>query len=232
MANRFDRSFNPSHFNCYKEILREQRRRCLNCDVPLYNPSSRDVSSLPVIFSKRRQLFCSPKCLATYKPLEGLVVTQPTELICPYCKSIYPPTLIQCPSCGAIRRRQSTSLLNLDPAGFEQKVAELLVRMGYENVTRVGGSGDRAVDVTAQRKDEFGRVLRYAVQCKRYDPSTHVGSNEMQVFCSMIDRVHRADGGIYVTTSSFTSEAAEIARRFSVKLVDGKLLEELLSQYA
>jgi restriction system protein len=104
--------------------------------------------------------------------------------------------------------------------------------MGYENVTRVGGSSDRAVDVKAQRKDEFGRVLKYAVQCKRYDPSTHVGSNEMQVFCSMIERVHRADRGIYVTTSYFTSEAAEIARKFGVILVDGRLLEELLTQYA
>jgi restriction system protein len=121
--------------------------------------------------------------------------------------------------------------MRLDPYEFEQKVAELLIRMGYSNVDRVGGAGDRAVDITAQRKDEFGQVLRYAVQCKRYDPSSHVGSEEMQVFCSMISRVHGSDRGIYVTTASFTAEAAEIARKFAVTLVDGRLLEELLVQY-
>ncbi len=34
-----------------------------------------------------------------------------------------------------------------------------------------------------------------------------------------------------ITTSSFTREAAEIAQKFGVTLVDGKLLEELLIQY-
>ncbi len=220
------------HNYCYREILRGQRRRCLNCDVPLYNPGGRDLVSLPVVLDKKHQLFCSLKCLITYKPLAGLAVTMPIEVTCPYCKSIYSSSLTQCPTCGAARRKESLSLMSLDPRAFEQKVAQLLMRMGYANVTRVGGSGDRAADVIAQRKDEFGRMLRYIVQCKTYDSSSRMGSKEMQVFCSMMDNVHRADRGIYVTTSSFTPEAVEIARKFNVTLVDGKLLQELLTEYA
>ena len=121
--------------------------------------------------------------------------------------------------------------MSLSPSQFERKTGELLARMGYTSVTWVGGSGDRAVDIIAQRKDEFGRILKYAVQCKRYDPSSRVGSTEMQVFCSMMGRVHGSDRGIYVTTSSFTAEAAEIGRKFGVALIDGNLLGELLVQY-
>jgi len=53
----------------------------------------------------------------------------------------------------------------------------------------------------------------------------------MQVFCAMISRVHGSDRRIYFTTSSFTAKAANIAEKFGVTLVDGKLLEELLTQY-
>lgn len=103
--------------------------------------------------------------------------------------------------------------------------------MGYSDVTRTGGAGDRAVDIIAHRKDELGQVVRYAVQCKRYNPSSKVGSPEMQVFCSMIGTVHGAERGIFFTTSSFTDEAGAIAEKFGVTLVDGKLLQELLTQH-
>ena len=103
--------------------------------------------------------------------------------------------------------------------------------MGFANVVRVGGSGDRAVDVIAEKRDEFGRVLKYAVQCKRYNTRTPVGSEQMQVFCAMMTRVHGYDRGIYVTTSYFTTEALEIAKKLGVNPVDGKLLGELLTKY-
>ncbi len=219
------------HESCYRETLRGQRRRCLNCNVPLHNPKSREFS-VPVFLSERKQLFCSQKCSETYNPTLGLAVSPPIELTCPYCKSVYSSSLTKCPDCGASKPKGRIDFMRLSPHEFEQRIAELLARMGYSNVVRQGGSGDRAVDITAQRKDEFGRVLRYAVQCKRYEPTSHVGSTEMQVFCSMLTRVHGSDRGVFVTTSSFTSEAAEIAQRFAVTLVDGKLLEELFAQYA
>ncbi len=217
------------HQWCYKEILRGQHRRCLNCDVPLNNPKSSE-RIIQVVMDERRQMFCSQNCLETYQPLAGLAVSLPTETTCPYCNSVYPVSLTSCPSCGAARTRH-TDIMSLSPYQFEQRVAELLIRMGYSNVSRVGGAGDRGVDITAQRKDEFGQPLRYAVQCKRYDISSRVGSTEMQVFCSMMSRVHGSDRGIYFTTSTFTTEAVEIARKFGVMLVDGKLLEELIAQY-
>ncbi len=189
------------HEHCYRETLRGQRKRCLNCNVPLYNPKSREFA-VPVVMDERKQLFCSSKCSETYQPFAGLAVNLPTEFSCPYCKSVYSASLTKCPSCGAARTKAPLEFMTLNPYHFEQKVAELLIRMGYSNVTRVGGAGDRAVDITAQRKDEFGQVLRYAVQCKRYDASSHVGSSEMQVFCSMISRVHGSDNHIFIHKGS------------------------------
>jgi uncharacterized protein with PIN domain len=224
---------NPSkyfHEACYREALRRQARRCPNCNTALYNPLSREFV-VPVFLGDMGLLFCSQKCSESYKPLAGLAVAPPIETSCPYCKSIFSSSLGKCPNCGAARSKPTIEPATLTPFGFELRVAELLGRMGYLNVTRVGGAGDRAVDILAEKKDEFGRVLRYAVQCKRYEPQSHVGSQEMQVFCSMLTRVHGSDRGIYVTTSSFTPEALEIAQRFGVTVVDGRLLQELFAQY-
>ncbi len=105
------------------------------------------------------------------------------------------------------------------------------MRMGYTSVSSVGGPGGRAVDVIAHKKDEFGRVIRYALPCKRYDPSSKVGSKDMQVFCAMISKVHGSDRGIFVATSSFTEEAVEIPRSFGVTLGEGRLIAEPVERY-
>ncbi len=62
-----------------------------------------------------------------------------------------------------LQRLRRQQLLDLSPSEFEQRVALLLEDLGWRQVTVRGGSGDRGVDITAERDG-----LRFIIQCKRY----------------------------------------------------------------
>lgn len=115
---------------------------------------------------------------------------------------------------------------------LEECVAALFERMGYSNVSRVGGSGDRRADVIADRViDPLGNMLSFAIQCKRYASHIKVGGPDIRHFYSDFTELHEADRGIFVTTSSFTEEAQAIAKRYNITLIDGNELDRLLMQY-
>ena len=135
---------------------------------------------------------------------------------------------------GARRRwRRGRTLGRLvagSPTGFEETVARTMARQGFRNVRRTGGAGDLAADIVA--RDRAGRTV--VVQCKRYQPGRAVGSREMQTFIGMQRIHHEADYGLYVTTSSFTGPARELAAWFAwirhgITLVDGAALTAALN---
>jgi restriction system protein len=125
---------------------------------------------------------------------------------------------------GARRARTLEELLALSPAAFEAAVARILRQRGYREVSVVGGPGDLAADILC--RDGQGRSV--AVQCKRKAPGQRVGSAEMQQFIGMIAVHHQADGGIYVTTSSFTRPAAGLAGAHGITLIDGEALARMV----
>ena len=112
---------------------------------------------------------------------------------------------------------------------FEEHTAELLRSMGFVDVKRVGKTADRGVDVEAYLEDAFGYKTKYIVQCKFYDEGL-VSSPEMQKFIGAIS-IHNASRGIFVTSSTFTSEAQEIASQNNITLIDGNQLNELIIKY-
>lgn len=57
-----------------------------------------------------------------------------------------------------------------------------------------------------------------------------VGSPEIDSFSGALRR-KRADRGVFITTSSFTSGAKEAAKQLNVALVDGEMLTNLMVQY-
>lgn len=123
------------------------------------------------------------------------------------------------------RRRTLRHLLAGPPTAFEETVAGLMRREGFRQVHRVGGAGDLTVDVMA--RDRAGRLV--IVQCKRYGPTRPVGSKEVQTFIGMLTIHHRADYGLYVTTSGFTGPAAALAGQHDIALVDGPMLTAMLA---
>lgn len=102
---------------------------------------------------------------------------------------------------------------------FERHVVHLLKAQNYRSVRHVGGAGDRGIDIVAE--DNRGRT--FLVQCKRYRNGAKVGSVDIQKLMGAV--VHEgADGGIFVTTASYTPAAIDLARtgRVHIALYDGR----------
>ncbi|WP_199514911.1 restriction endonuclease [Nucisporomicrobium flavum] len=97
---------------------------------------------------------------------------------------------------------------------FEHWVARLMRASGCWRVRVSGGSGDMGADVTGFAPD--GR--RLVVQCKRY--ATKVGSPEVQRFAGTARHIHGADVALMVTNNYLTAQAADVARRCHISVVD------------
>ena len=122
------------------------------------------------------------------------------------------------------RARSLGELLSMTPKGFEIAVANLLRDLGYRDVQLFGGSGDLSADIMC--KDRKGR--RMVVQCKRHSPGIKVGSPEVQSFIGMMSVHHKAERGMFVTTSEFTQPATGLGQQHSIELIDGKRLSAIL----
>lgn len=120
------------------------------------------------------------------------------------------------------------------PAFFEQLVVDLLVAMGYggsrvDAGQAIGQSGDGGIDGII-KEDRLGLDIVY-LQAKRWEAS--VGSPEVRNFTGSLEG-HGAQKGVLITTSKFTKDAIEFARRLQQKklvLIDGEKLTELMMDF-
>lgn len=108
----------------------------------------------------------------------------------------------------------------LDPWVFEETVAELLGKMGYE-VRLTPRSGDKGRDVLAVYKTATTPILML-VECKRYAAHRLVGPEPVTRVWSRLFDDH-ANLGMVITTSGFAPIAHEIARSrgYQLSLKDG-----------
>jgi restriction system protein len=110
-------------------------------------------------------------------------------------------------------------LYSIPPRQFEEFVAEVFARQGYEvnltPATRDGGS-----DIRVAKNDSLGSFL-YIVECKRYARDRPVGVQLVRQLHGVAD-VMRANGSILVTTSYFTRDAKQFASeiRYQMNLRD------------
>jgi restriction system protein len=133
-----------------------------------------------------------------------------------------------------IRTKLVTELLDrvrsCPPAFFESLVVELLVAMGYggsraDAGKAVGKAGDGGIDGII-KEDRLGLDTIY-IQAKRWEGT--VGRPEIQKFAGALQGV-RARKGIFITSSSFTNDAAHYAGQIESKivLIDGQTLAGLM----
>jgi restriction system protein len=110
-------------------------------------------------------------------------------------------------------------LYELSPRLFEQVVAELLERMGYE-VTLTPASRDGGKDVYAASRNALGSFL-YIVECKKYAPDNLVGVSLVRQLYGVV-QAEKATAGILATTSFFTKDAKEFQGQvaFQISLQD------------
>lgn len=116
------------------------------------------------------------------------------------------------------------------PAFFERLVVELLVKMGYggsriDAGKAIGRSGDEGVDGIIN-EDRLGLDSIY-LQAKRWEGT--VSRPEIQKFAGALQGF-RAKKGIFITTSTFSKEAADYAAKIDSKivLIDGERLWSLM----
>lgn len=123
-------------------------------------------------------------------------------------------------------------ILESDPAFFESLVTKLLEAMGYRgsngNVQITPLSNDGGIDGIINQ-DPLGTQTVY-IQAKRYANTNVVQRPAIQAFYGALSQFH-ADRGVFITTSSFSSGAIETARGFSIVLIDGIKLTDLMLQY-
>jgi restriction system protein len=114
---------------------------------------------------------------------------------------------------------------NLSPKFLEVVVLELLHAMGYgaseTSIEHVGGPGDEGVDGVIHQ-DELG-LQRIYVQAKRYKAENAIGRPDIQKFVGALAG-QGANGGVFITTSSFSADAKDYASKnlnARVVLIDG-----------
>lgn len=120
-------------------------------------------------------------------------------------------------------------LQRMSPSGFEKICQRLLRESGFTQVQVTGKSGDGGIDGYGLL--EINPLLSFKVmfQSKRYTNS--IGPDKIRDFRGAI--AGRADRGIFITTSWFTSEAKKESVRDGadpVELVDGERLVDLFEK--
>ena len=131
-----------------------------------------------------------------------------------------------------LRRLQSDPSLfwSLPPRRFEEIVAEILGRHGYE-VTLTPPTRDGGFDLYAASRGALGRFL-FLVECKRYVPPNKVGVEVVRSLHGVVKQ-KAATAGAIVTTSFFSQDAEEFRQQivheltFHDYLVLQKWLKEL-----
>lgn len=126
-----------------------------------------------------------------------------------------------------------TQVKSASPAFFERLVVDLLLRMGYGGTREdagqvVGKSGDGGIDGII-KEDRLGLDVIY-IQAKRWEGD--VGSSEIRNFIGALS-VHKAEKGVFITTSGYNKNARETAAKVNSKivLIDGPTLVELMIDF-
>jgi len=116
------------------------------------------------------------------------------------------------------------------PYFFERLVIDVLVKMGYggsrkEAGKAIGRSGDEGIDGIIN-EDRLGLDVIY-IQAKRWQAP--ISRPEVQKFAGALQG-HRANKGIFITTSSFTRDAKDYVAKINSKivLIDGEQLSQLM----
>jgi len=119
------------------------------------------------------------------------------------------------------------------PSFFERLVVEVIVKMGYGGTRQdagkaIGKSGDGGIDGII-KEDRLGLDAIY-IQAKRWE--NVVGRPEIQKFVGALSG-HHAKKGLFITTSSFSSDAADYVSRIDAKvvLIDGETLAQLMIEH-
>jgi hypothetical protein len=118
---------------------------------------------------------------------------------------------------------EASAYLAMTPRQFEDAIAELFRRLGYE-VKQTPFSNDGGKDAIAWKD---GR--KFLIECKRFAADKSVGRRDVQILHSaVVDS--KAEQGFYVTTGSYARTAVAYAKNNNLKIYDHAAIPWLVSQ--
>lgn len=119
---------------------------------------------------------------------------------------------------------------NLSPSGFERLSMRLLREAGFERVSVTGRSNDGGIDGVGVLQLNDLVSFNVVFQCKKWENA--VPPKEIRDLRGAMQG--RAEKGIFLTTSTFTSNARAEAERpgaVPIELVDGEKLFDMFKRY-
>ncbi|KFA83206.1 restriction endonuclease [Enterobacter sp. EGD-HP1] len=129
---------------------------------------------------------------------------------------------------GKVKGEILECLVQLHPDQFEEFCRIFLTKYGFLEMELTSRGRDGGIDVKGALKVGLS-YMRVAVQCKKYSPSNKVGRRAISEFRGNI--TGEFEQGIFITTSSFTKEAAELSFKPScvpIILIDGQQLSDFM----
>lgn len=116
------------------------------------------------------------------------------------------------------------TIRSMNPYNFENLVAKVWDSKGYTTSVQQG-SNDKGVDVEA-----ISRKHKILIQAKRYSADNKIGGPDVRKYATLYQQDPTADQVIIVTTSSFTSQAKEIAAEQNVTIINGHEFSNMLGK--
>ncbi len=130
-----------------------------------------------------------------------------------------------------VRKNLKEKIHEMDPFQFEYLVANLLEKIGYENVEVTARSGDKGIDIVGDLTVGGLTDVKTVIQVKRYSEGSNISGRYITQLrgSAAIDQ-----RGLIITTSNFTKSAIDEAKavnKMPVALVNGEKLIDLLLKY-
>lgn len=111
-------------------------------------------------------------------------------------------------------------LYQLTPREFEEWTESLFKSLGFQNVVLTPQSGDKGLDLIAEKDGN-----KIAVQCKKFKGV--VGSPVIQAFAGALQTAE-IDKGYFITTGSYSVDAEKMAQDLPIELYDKNTLGDLI----
>ncbi|OXB01919.1 restriction endonuclease [Flavobacterium pectinovorum] len=130
-----------------------------------------------------------------------------------------------------VKQKLIEKIQEMDPFQFEFLVAELLRKIGYENVDVTKRSGDKGIDIIGNLTVGGLTNVKTVIQVKRYKTGNNISGKYITQLRGSAEVDQR---GLIITTSDFTKDARDESRainKMPVALVNGQKLIDLLFQY-
>jgi restriction system protein len=144
-------------------------------------------------------------------------------------QEVAPPDTPQADQDSALARFLEV-LKGMTPAGFERLCMRLLREAGFERVQVTGRSNDGGIDGLGVLQINDLVSFNVVFQCKKWEQS--IPPKEIRDLRGAMDG--RAEKGIFLTTSTFSTTARAEAERpgaVPIELVDGEKLFEMFKKF-